>query len=65
MLAEKIVGPEAPYLRRLGTLSGLLCGIVALLGLVLVAQQPSAENFVALLVCATISGAGLVLARGN
>lgn len=65
MLAEKTVGPEASYLRRLGTLSGLLCGIVALLGLVLVVRQPSAENLVALLMCAGVSGAGFVLARGN
>ena len=65
MMAEKIVGPEASYLRRLGALSGLLCGIAALLGLVLVARQPSAENLVALLVCAGVSGAGFVLACGN
>ena len=65
MLAEKIVGPEASYLRRLGALSGLLCGVVALLGLVLVARQPSVENLVALLACATISAAGLALAHGN
>ena len=65
MFAEKIVGPEASYLRRLGALSGLLCGIVALLGLALVARQPSAENLVALLACVGVSGAGFALACGN
>ena len=65
MLAEKTVGPGASYLRRLGALSGLLCGIAALLGLVLVVRQPSAENVAAVVACAGVSGAGFVLARGN
>ena len=65
MVAEKIVGPEASYLRRLGALSATLCGIAALLGLALVALQPSADNVVALLVCAGVSGAGVALARAN
>lgn len=65
MLAEKTVGPGASYQRRLGALSGLLCGIVALLGLVLVVRQPCAENLVALLACVGICCAGLALAHGN
>lgn len=65
MMAEKIVGPEASYLRRLGALSGLLCGIAALLALLLVVQDPSAENLVALLACVGICCAGLALAHGN
>ncbi len=65
MLGEKIVGAEASYLRRLGALSGLLCGACALLGLVLVALQPTVENLGALLACAAVSGAGVALARAS
>ncbi|MBM6675975.1 hypothetical protein H6A07_04345 [Olsenella uli] len=65
MLGERICGAEAPYLRRLGTLSGLLCGAAALLGMLLVALQPTLENVVALLVCAGLSGAGALVARDN
>ena len=65
MLGERIVGSEASYLRRLGALSGLLCGTCALLGLVLVALQPSTDNAVALLVCAALSVSGAIVARNN
>lgn len=65
MFAEKIVGPEASYLRRLGALSGLLCGIVALLGLALVALCPTAENVAAVAACAALSCGSVALACGN
>ncbi len=65
MLGERIVGSEASYLRRLGALSGLLCGTCALLGLVLVALQPSTDNAVALFVCAALSVSGAIVARNN
>ena len=63
MLGEKILGTDASCLRRFGALSGLLCGTVALLGLLLVTLQPTFENFVALFVCAGMAGAGVVAAR--
>lgn len=65
MLGERVCGAEAPYLRRLGALSGLLCGAVALLGAVLVVLQPTFENVAALLVCVGIAAAGGAVARSR
>ena len=65
MFDEKILGADASYLSRLGALSALLCGIVALLGIVLVALQPATENVIAVLACAGLAAAGVATARGN
>ena len=65
MLGEKIVGPEASYLRRLGALSGVLCGATALLGAALVALRPEADNVVALVACAALAVSGVAVARGH
>ena len=65
MFDEKILGTDASYLSRLGALSSLLCSVVALLGIVLVALQPAAENVVAVLACAGLAVAGVATARGN
>lgn len=65
MLGEKILGADASYLSRLGALSALVCGVAALLGIVLVALQPAAENVVAVLACAGLAAAGVATARGN
>lgn len=65
MFDEKILGADASYLSRLGALSALLCGVVALLGIVLVALQPAAENVIAVFACAGLAAAGVATARGN
>ncbi len=65
MFDEKMLGADASYLSRLGALSALVCGAVALLGIVLVALQPAAENVVAVLACAGLAVAGVATARGN
>ena len=65
MFDAKMLDADASYLSRLGALSALLCGVVALLGIVLVALQPAAENVVAVLACAGLAAAGGATARGN
>ena len=65
MLGEKLLGADASYASRLGAMSALVCGVVALLGIVLVALQPAAENVVAVLACAGLAAAGVATARGN
>lgn len=65
MFDEKMLDADASYLSRLGALSALLCGVVALLGIMLVALQPAAENVVAVLACAGLAAAGIATARGN
>ena len=65
MLGAQILGADASYLSRLGALSALVCGAAALLGIVLVALQPAAENVVAVLACAGLAAAGVATARGN
>lgn len=65
MLEDTTLGRDVSYLRRLGALSGMLCGSAALLGVALVAMQPSLDNVIALLACAGLAAAGTVVARGN
>lgn len=62
-MLERVIGPEASYLRRLGALSALLCGTCALLGAALAVVQPCASNLAATAISALIALAGAWLAR--
>ena len=61
-MLERVIGPEASYLRRLGALSALLCGACALVGAALAVAQPCAPNFVATALAALITLAGAWMA---
>lgn len=63
MLGEMILGEGASYLRRLGALSALLCGLAALAGLPLLALDPGPESTGAVVACAVVACAGAVAAR--
>ncbi len=65
MLAERVLGSDASYLRRLGALSCLLCGAVALLGMVLVVLRPAPDNLLALLACVCLAASGAAVAHGH
>lgn len=60
---ENVLGPEASYLRRLGALCALLCGVCAVLGLVLVVVRPSVDHLVAAVGALAMALLGVVLAR--
>lgn len=50
-------------LRRLGALGALLCGACAVLGVVLLALEPTAANLVALLLALALAASGCAIAR--
>lgn len=62
-MLERVIGPEASYLRRLGALSALLCGACALVGATLAVAQPCASNLAATALAALIALAGALVAR--
>lgn len=57
------MGPDAPYLARLGALCALLCGAAAVLGAALLVIRPTADNLVSFLLAAAIALSGLLLSR--
>ena len=61
MTIEKILGGNASYLRRLGALSAIACGLCVVLGTALVVVEPTGENAVATAFAAVIAllGAGM------
>ena len=63
MLGEKILGPDASYLRRLGLMSALLCGLAALLGVGALAIAPTVGVVGAVVLAAAIAVCGALLAR--
>lgn len=62
-MIERLLGPDAPYLARLGSLAATLCGVTALLAAVVLVVRPAADNLVAFLLAAAISLGGLLLSR--
>ena len=61
-MIENVLGPEASYLRRLGALCALLCGVCAARGLALVAGRPSGDQLVATVCALAMALLGMVLA---
>lgn len=61
MTVEKILGGNASYLRRLGALSAIACGLCAVLGAALVVMEPTGQNAAATAFAAVIAllGAGM------
>lgn len=62
-MIENVLGPEASYLQRLGALCALLCGVCAVLGLVLVAVRPSVDHLLATVWALAMALVGAALAR--
>lgn len=56
MIASKVLGRDSSYLCRLGALCVVLCGVAAVLGMVLVAMEPAGGN-----VAATVGAFGMAL----
>lgn len=56
MIASKVLGSDSSYLCRLGALCAVLCGVAAVLGVVLVTMEPTAGN-----VAATVGALGMAL----
>lgn len=63
MLGEKTLGQDASYLRRLGALCVLLCGIAAIVGAVTLCVSPSADTAWATALAMAIAACGALLAR--
>ncbi|MDM8271529.1 hypothetical protein [Thermophilibacter provencensis] len=63
MSDELILMGEPSYLRRLGTLCSVLCGVSVLLGVVLIMLDPGVESLVATLVALVMTVLGLALSR--
>lgn len=63
MLGEKILGQDASYLRRLGVLCSLLCGVAAILGVVTLCVSPAADIAWATALAMALAACGVLLAR--
>ena len=61
-MVERLVGRDASYLRRLGTLVAALCGCCAAIGAVLSLATPEAEVVLATAASATLAAGGTLLA---
>lgn len=63
VLGDKILGPDATYLRRFGLMCALLCGAAALLGAGTLVIAPTAGVAGAVVLAAIIAACGALLAR--
>lgn len=63
MSDELFLMGDSSYLRRLGTLCSVLCGVGALLGVVLIALDPGADSLAATLISLAMALLGAALSR--
>ena len=63
MSDELFLMGDPSYLRRLGALCAVLCGVGALLGVALIVLDPGADNLAATIVSLAMALLGVALSR--